>query len=145
MLILGFANCSPIIWCHFFKPVSAKNFNSSWGETGEMVQWRGKKSLDYIYQWMLVKKKCDFFIQLEVRILFYLIRFLTPSLPFSKTRLVDYEDGTLLYQYKMSLDYRNGTLLDQFYRLQNVIWFDFGQVESRLSQTLSKKLKNFHK
>ena len=62
-----------------------------------MVQWRGKQSLDYIYQWMLVKKKCDFFIQLEVRILFDLISFLTPTLTSWKT-IVDLEVGTLLNQ-----------------------------------------------
>ena len=34
-----------------------------------------------------------------------------------------------------------GSIRIQFCRLLNVIWLDFGQVESRLSQTLSEKIK----
>ena len=52
---------------------------------------------------------------------------------------------TFTIQSKMSVDYRDGTLLDQCCRLNNVVLFDFWQLESRLSQTLSEEVKNCHK
>ena len=42
---------------------------------------------------------------------------------------------------KTDVVYRDDTLLDQFWRFSNVIRVDLRQIESRLSQTFSDKVK----
>ena len=89
-----------------------------WRKLREMIELRRTFS----------RKRIDCRIESKNKIPFKLnhSRLLTPSLRGSKTN-VDY----------------GGTLLDQHCRFNNLIWFAFVQIKSRVSQTFSGKVKIF--
>ena len=74
----------------------------------------------------------------------YIFEFFLQFRNFYGSHLMVILTASIRGSYK-SVDYADGTLLDQTYRLHNVIWSGFGKLESRLSQPLSKKVKNCHK